>query len=137
MIAQALVVKRSEGVDVRVVLEHDYHFNVLDQGPSTEGEYEASKLTELVAFVDLNRDGKISKEELETRDAIYILQNANIKIMDDTSDNSRGSGLMHHKFVVIDGRKTVVSTANFTMSCIHGDVLSPTSRGAHGDHQSW
>jgi phosphatidylserine/phosphatidylglycerophosphate/cardiolipin synthase-like enzyme len=129
LISQALVAKQSEGVDVRVVLEHDYHFNVLDQGPSTEGEYEASKLTELVAFVDLNRDGKISKEELETRDAIYILQNAHIKIIDDTSDNSRGSGLMHHKFVVIDGRKTVVSTANFTMSCIHGDVLSPSSRG--------
>jgi phosphatidylserine/phosphatidylglycerophosphate/cardiolipin synthase-like enzyme len=36
---------------------------------------------------------------------------------------------MHHKFVVIDDRVTIVSTANFTMSCIHGDVLTPNSRG--------
>lgn len=130
LIAQALIDKKNEGVDVRVVLEHDYNFNVLAQrDPNTEGEYEASKLTELKALVDVNRDGRISKEELETRDAIYMLQNAKVPLMDDTSDLSRGSGLMHHKFLVVDGKSTVVSTANFTMSCIHGDILTSSSRG--------
>lgn len=36
---------------------------------------------------------------------------------------------MHHKFMVVDGKSTIVSTANFTMSCIHGDTLAPQSRG--------
>lgn len=130
LIAQALIDKKiKEKVDVRVVLEHDYNFNVLSQREGTEGEYEASKLTELRAFVDRDNNGLITKEEMSTHDAIYMLQAAKIPIMDDTFDNSRGAGLMHHKFMVVDGKSTVVSSANFTMSCIHGDKLSPTSRG--------
>jgi phosphatidylserine/phosphatidylglycerophosphate/cardiolipin synthase-like enzyme len=130
LIAQALIKKHNEGLDIRVILEHDYNYNILSQRDSSaDGEYEASKLNELRAFVDINRDGKIQKEELDTRDAIFMLQNANIKVLDDTSDNSRGSGLMHHKFMVIDDSIVVVSTANFTMSCIHGDILIPQSRG--------
>ncbi len=130
LVAKALVEKHKEGVDVRVVLEHDYNVSVLKQrDPSAEGEHEASKLQELIAFVDENGDGVIKKEELENRDAIYILQKGGVRVIDDASDGSSGSGLMHHKFLVVDGRKTVVSTANFTMSCIHGDVLTPESRG--------
>jgi phosphatidylserine/phosphatidylglycerophosphate/cardiolipin synthase-like enzyme len=130
LIAEALIAKKAEGVDVRVVIEHDYNFNVLSQrDSSSEGEYEASKLTELKAFVDVNRDGIIQKEELETRDAIYMLTQAKIPMMDDTSDSSRGSGLMHHKFMIVDGKTTIVSTANFTLSCIHGDILTSSSRG--------
>jgi len=130
LVAKALIEKSSEGVDVRLVIEHDYNFNVLSQKDSTiEGEYEASKLTELRAFIDVNKDGRIQLEELHNRDAIYMIQKSSIKILDDTSDSSQGSGLMHHKFMVIDGKTTIVSTANFTMSCIHGDVLSPKSRG--------
>jgi len=130
LLAKALIEKEKEGVDVRIVLEHDYNFNILSQrDPNTEGEYEASKLTELKALIDMNRDGRIQREELEARDAIYMLQTAKIKMMDDTSDNSSGSGLMHHKFMVVDGKVTVVSTANFTLSCIHGDMLNSSSRG--------
>jgi phosphatidylserine/phosphatidylglycerophosphate/cardiolipin synthase-like enzyme len=130
LVASALIEKKKQGVDVRLVIEHDYNFNVLSQRDSAnEGEYEASKLNELRAFVDVNKDGKIQLVELQSRDAIYMLQRENIKILDDTSDSSKGSGLMHHKFMIIDGKTTIVSTANFTMSCIHGDVLSPKSRG--------
>jgi phosphatidylserine/phosphatidylglycerophosphate/cardiolipin synthase-like enzyme len=130
LLAKALIEKHKEGVEVRIVLEHDYNFNIITQrDPNTDGEYEASKLTELKALVDMNRDGRIQKEELEARDAVYMLQAANIKMMDDTSDNSSGSGLMHHKFMVVDGKTTIVSTANFTLSCIHGDILTPSSRG--------
>jgi phosphatidylserine/phosphatidylglycerophosphate/cardiolipin synthase-like enzyme len=130
LLAEALIQKKNAGVDVRIVLEHDYNFTVLkqrDQNP--EGQYEASKLTELKAFVDVNKDGKIQQEELETRDAIYMLGAAKIPVMDDTFDSSLGSGLMHHKFMIVDGKSTIVSTANFTMSCIHGDVLTTSSRG--------
>lgn len=130
LIARALIEKKNQGVDVRVVLEHDYNFGVLTQSDSSENnEYEASKLAELKAFVDVNGNGRFEREELETRDAIYMLKKAGIPIMDDTSDASRGSGLMHHKFVVIDEKNTIVSSANFTMSCIHGDMLDPNSRG--------
>jgi phosphatidylserine/phosphatidylglycerophosphate/cardiolipin synthase-like enzyme len=31
--------------------------------------------------------------------------------------------------MVVDGKTTIVSTANFTLSCIHGDILTPSSRG--------
>jgi phosphatidylserine/phosphatidylglycerophosphate/cardiolipin synthase-like enzyme len=129
LLAAALVEKKKQGLDVRVVLEHDYNFDVLTQRDQNEGEHEASKLQELKALVDANRDGRFQKEELETRDAIYMLKAADVKIMDDTADDSVGAGLMHHKFVIVDGKTTIVSTANFTMSCIHGDLLTPGSRG--------
>jgi phosphatidylserine/phosphatidylglycerophosphate/cardiolipin synthase-like enzyme len=130
LIAQALIEKKQAGVDVRVVLEHDYNFNVLYQrDASSETEHEATRLNDLRAFVDEDKDGRISKDELESRDAIYMLQRAGVPIMDDTFDGSNGSGLMHHKFVIVDGKNTIVSTANFTMSCIHGDILTPSTRG--------
>ncbi len=129
LVAKALINKMKAGVDVRVILEHDYNFNALYQRQSAEDEYEATKLTELKALVDINRDGKLSKSELESRDAVYMLALAKVPVMDDTFDNSAGSGLMHHKFMIVDGKTTVVSSANFTLSCIHGDILSPASRG--------
>lgn len=129
LVAEALVAKKKEGVDVRVVLDNAYNFNIKTQRDSSEGEFEASKLAELKAFIDLNKDGRIQQTELETRDAIYMLQAAKIPVMDDTFDTSAGSGLMHHKFVIVDGKTTVVSTANFTMSCVHGDMLASSSRG--------
>lgn len=129
LLAQALVKKKKAGVDVRVVLEHDYNFTVLTQRDIGGDQYEASKSTDLRALVDINRDGKFSKDEMDQRDAIHILKTNGVPILDDTSDNSAGSGLMHHKFVIIDQKTVIVSSANFTLSCVHGDVLSPSSRG--------
>ena len=129
LVAQALVKKKAEGLDVRVVLEHDYNYTVIGQRDSQEDQYEATKLNELKALVDMNGDGKFSKAELEARDAIYILEAGKVATMDDTFDNSRGSGLMHHKFMIVDEKTVIVSSANFTLSCIHGDILAPHSRG--------
>lgn len=130
LVAKALVAKRNQGLDVRVILEHDYNFTVISQkDDGNDNEYEASKLAELRAFVDVNRDGIISRAELDDRDAIHILRMGNVPVIDDTFDDSKGAGLMHHKFMIVDGRSTIVSTANFTMSCIHGDTLAPQSRG--------
>lgn len=130
LIAKALAERKKAGVDVRVVLENNYHFTILTQkDPTGDNEHEASRLMDLNAFIDVNRNGKIELEELENRDAVYMLDKASIPVMDDSYDGSRGSGLMHHKFMIVDNKTTIVSTANFTMSCIHGDILAPTSRG--------
>jgi len=130
LVAQALINKKKAGIDVRIVLEHDYNFSILSQAdvPGSE-DYEASKLTELWALVDLNENGKIEPIELQSRDAIYMLGAAKVPVMDDAMDSSKGSGLMHHKFVVVDEKVALISSANFTLSCIHGDILNPASRG--------
>jgi phosphatidylserine/phosphatidylglycerophosphate/cardiolipin synthase-like enzyme len=129
LVAQALVNKKKDGLDVRVVLEHNYNFTVIAQRDPEVGQYEATKLLELTALIDINGDGKFSKTELEARDAVYMLEAGKVPVMDDTFDNSNGSGLMHHKFMIVDGKTVVVSSANFTLSCIHGDILAPQSRG--------
>ncbi len=80
-------------------------------------------------MVDLDRDGSLNESEISQRDALVILRQANIPILDDTADGSQGSGLMHHKFMVIDGRKIIVTSANWTMSDIYGDFSNPQSEG--------
>jgi phosphatidylserine/phosphatidylglycerophosphate/cardiolipin synthase-like enzyme len=80
-------------------------------------------------MIDTNLDGKITQAELEINDAIEILRTSKVKISDDSSDDSEGSGLMHHKFVIVDNKITVITSANFTPSCIHGDISSKSSRG--------
>ncbi len=127
-IAHALVEKYRAGVDVRIVLENSYNFDALEQRDALEETGESS-FSSLAQLVDINGNGRFEKHELETRDAIYMLRKAKVPLIDDTWDGSAGSGLMHHKFVVIDGKKTIVSSANFTMSCIHGDLRAPNTRG--------
>jgi phosphatidylserine/phosphatidylglycerophosphate/cardiolipin synthase-like enzyme len=50
-------------------------------------------------------------------------------LIDDTADGSKGSGLMHHKFMVVDGRVVITGSANWSMSGIHGDFAHPDSQG--------
>ncbi len=128
-LAQALVDHKKAGLDVRVVIEKDYNFDVLHQRPGSPEDGEGSDHREFKAFVDVNNNGRLEISELETRDAIYMLNKGKVPLIDDGSGTSMGSGLMHHKFVIVDGKTTVVTTANFTMSCIHGDINSPASRG--------
>lgn len=129
LIAKALVEKAKTGVDVRVIVDNQYNNDVNHQRDPGENEHEASRLSELRAFVDSNRNGIIENKELEARDAIYILKKGGIKVVDDSSGGGMGSALMHHKFVIVDERVVIVSSANFTMSCIHGDILTPRSTG--------
>lgn len=58
---------------------------------------------------------------MKNNDGLAILKQVNIPIIDDREDGSKGSGLMHHKFIIIDGEKIVTGSANFTLSDIHGD----------------
>lgn len=135
-IAKLLVEKRAAGLDVRVILEDSYNHDVVSRPHSGDGSeqdnpdgYDATRFRELIALTDADGDGKISVEELAERDAVYILRQGKVTVHDDTVDGSMGSGLMHHKFVVIDGKTTIMSSANFTASCIHGDKLASSSRG--------
>ncbi|MGL6284810.1 MAG: phospholipase D-like domain-containing protein, partial [Microcoleaceae cyanobacterium] len=129
-IAKAVVAKQKAGVKVRVILENIYHNtpvtldkNSTDNQPKLS-EYEKNSYSEYIKLVDLNQDGQITPAELNERDVITIFKNHNIPVIDDKNDGSEGSGLMHHKFVIIDQKIVIVTSANFTTSDIHGDFAN-------------
>lgn len=131
-ISQALVDRQKAGVKVRVILENTYsrpwsNFTAAEVGKLDKRQKDRYK--EFQKFVDINQDNKLSLEEINQRDALAILINAKIPIIDDTADGSKGSSLMHHKFVIVDSRLAVVTSANFTFSDIHGDFSHPESLG--------
>ena len=132
LVAQTLAKKQKTGVKVRVILENIYHqsiSNSSDIKTDKKNEREQSRREDYIAFVDLNHDGRLSEEEMNQRDAITILNNAQVPIIDDTEDGSKGSGLMHHKFIIIDGKTVIVTSANFTLSDQHGDYTRSKTRG--------
>jgi phosphatidylserine/phosphatidylglycerophosphate/cardiolipin synthase-like enzyme len=130
--ARALATKARSGVKVRVILENNYS-RPWSELTSTEvaslSDHDRQRYREFVKLVDLNGDGNLDRSEIAERDALVILKQAGIPIIDDTEDGSRGSGLMHHKFMVIDGKRVVVSSANWTMSDIYGDISAPHTEG--------
>lgn len=134
-IALALAELKAKGVDVRVVIENNYnnspksYWSQLSE--QAQNVSSAERLKDLFLFIDLNGNRIITHEERSKRDALYILRKASIPVKDDTYDNSKGSGLMHHKFVIIDDEELILSSANFTMSGIHGDYHEASSYGNH------
>ncbi|MGI0483458.1 phospholipase D-like domain-containing protein [Geminocystis sp. CENA526] len=66
---------------------------------------------------------------LNNNHGLGILKKANIPIIDDREDGSKGSGLMHHKFIIIDSKKVVTGSTNFTLSDVHGDFDNLNTRG--------
>jgi phosphatidylserine/phosphatidylglycerophosphate/cardiolipin synthase-like enzyme len=131
-VAQALRAKAQAGVRVRVVLENSYNRPWSDYDPqwiAQQDDYSRGKYENLFALGDQNRDGRISEAEAAERDALVILQAAAIPTIDDTADGTKGSGLMHHKFMVVDDRWVVTGSANWTVSDTHGDPLLMESRG--------
>ena len=68
-------------------------------------------------------------EPVNGEDALTLLKEAGIPIIDDTADQTSGSGLMHHKFIVIDHQTVITGSANMTPSGLHGDDDKPLSRG--------
>ena len=131
-IAQALVAKSAAGVKVRVLLEHNYSRSLSEL---TVAEVEGLTVRDREHYqayqqlVDIDKDGTLSSAEINQRDALTILRTARIPILDDAADGSRGSGLMHHKFMVVDGHQVIVTSANWTMSDIYGDFSRPDSEG--------
>ncbi|HIK45712.1 MAG TPA: DUF1669 domain-containing protein [Leptolyngbyaceae cyanobacterium M65_K2018_010] len=131
-IAQALAARQAAGVRVRVVLENSYSTPMAQKNLRFIARLDQrarDKATDLFNFIDQNQDGRLSPEEVAARDALTILDQARVPRLDDTADGSKGSGLMHHKFMVIDGQRVLTGSANWTFSCIHGDFLNPDSRG--------
>ena len=131
-IAQALRDRKQAGIQVRVILENTYSRpwssfttpEVEQMDKRQQGRYQAN-----IQLIDQDQNGDLSSSEMNEYDALQLLRNAGIPWIDDTADGSAGSGLMHHKFVVIDGRTTLVTTANFTLSGLLGDLDKPDSRG--------
>jgi phosphatidylserine/phosphatidylglycerophosphate/cardiolipin synthase-like enzyme len=131
-IAQALVAKSQAGVKVRVILENNYSRPASELTAAEVGNLPAraqERYREFQQLVDLDRDGTLSPTEINQRDALVILRNGGVVVIDDTMDGTKGSGLMHHKFMVVDGHQTIVTSANWTMSDIYGDISRTDSEG--------
>ena len=128
-VAHALVSARTRGVDVRVILENTYSTPWSEQQSSHLPIRERRRHQQLTQLADRDGNGITSREEEIRGDAVAILRRARLPLVDDTDDGSRGSGLMHHKFLVIDRRSVLTGSANFTSSGIHGDAGAPQSGG--------
>jgi len=131
-IARVLGDRQRSGIKVRLIVEHMYSrpwsdFSAQELAKLTDRDRD--RYNEFVQLADTNKDGKLSAEEIQKNDALVIVKNAGIPLIDDTADGSKGSGLMHHKFVVIDGKTVIVTSANFTTSDVHGDFKTAASRG--------
>jgi phosphatidylserine/phosphatidylglycerophosphate/cardiolipin synthase-like enzyme len=131
-IARSLVAKSQAGVKVRVILEHNYS-RPLSELTTAEVDSltarEREHYQEFQKLVDIDGNGTLTQAEINQRDALVILRNAQIPILDDTADGSKGSGLMHHKFMVVDRHQVIVTSANWTMSDVYGDFSHPDSEG--------
>ena len=114
-VAAALVEKRRQGVTVKVVLENIYSTPWSQEHPADLVPHQRQRHQQL--------------EQLGWGDALLLLQRGGVPMLDDTADGSSGSGLMHHKFMVVDRQVVVTGSANFTPSCIHGDPDDPQTRG--------
>jgi len=103
-IAEALVKKHKSGVAIRVVIDNSYNTRLPQED------------LELRPFIDIEK-------------AIDILVTNGIDITDDSAGTNGGHGLMHHKFVVVDKERVLVTSANFTLRDFHGPPNSPDSLG--------
>lgn len=132
LIAQALVKSHRSGVRVRVILDNNFSrpLSSLNQQEIEQlSQRDRLKYDEFVDLVDQDKNNRLSISEISKGDALVILDNAGIPIIDDTADGSKGSGLMHHKFMVIDSKTVVTGSSNFTLSGIHGDFKNIETKG--------
>lgn len=128
-VAEALVERKRQGLRVLVILENTYSTPFSEQLPAGLSSHQLGRHRHLMALADTDRDGHLSARERDRGDAVRILQRGGIPLIDDTADGSAGSGLMHHKFMVVDQRWVVTGSTNFTPSCVHGDPDDRRTRG--------
>ena len=132
LVATALAKSHRSGVKVRVILDNNYSRSVSELKPAEIARFnqrDRQKYRQLFQLVDLDGNNRLSPQEIAQRDAIAILTQAGIPVIDDTADGSKGSGLMHHKFMVVDGKTVVTGSANFTLSGVYGDLNNLATRG--------
>ncbi|MEN9861682.1 MAG: hypothetical protein RLZZ515_2164 [Cyanobacteriota bacterium] len=128
-IAAALVRQHRKGVSVKVVLENTYSTPWSEQHEADVDGHARQRRDLLMELADQNKDGVVSQEEQHAGDAVALLNAGGVRWLDDTADGSKGSGLMHSKYVVVDRRVVVTGSANFTASCMHGDAADRRTRG--------
>ena len=109
-IAEALVNRHRAGVRVRVIVENQYRQpwsayspQALEQLPPRE----RSRIRDYQKLGDRNGDQIVSPEEADRMDTMRMLARAQVPTIDDRADGSKGSGLMHHKFVIVDHHRAV------------------------------
>ena len=132
LVAEALAESHRSGVKVRVILDNQYSrsWSQLSQKEIKQlKSRDRQKYNSWFELVDLNQNNDLDAEEIAQRDALFILKQAGIPIIDDTADGSKGSGLMHHKFMVVDNNTVLTGSTNFTLSGVHGDLGNLATRG--------
>jgi phosphatidylserine/phosphatidylglycerophosphate/cardiolipin synthase-like enzyme len=90
-IAQALVDRQKAGVKVRVILENQYSLpwsNFTHNKVNKLEKRKQERYQDFRRFADINQDGQLNPEEINQRDALVILGNARIPLIDDTADGS-------------------------------------------------
>ncbi|MFZ9947397.1 MAG: phospholipase D-like domain-containing protein, partial [Vulcanococcus sp.] len=128
-IAAALVRQHRKGLRVKVVLENTYSTPWSEQHDAELDGHARQRRHLLMELADQNQDGVVSPEEQHAGDAVALLNAWGVSWLDDTADGSKGSGLMHSKYVVVDRRVVVTGSANFTASGMHGDAADRRTRG--------
>ena len=129
-VAEALVQQHRRGLRVQVVLENSYSTPWSEQHEADLSPHLRSRRRQLLALADRNHDGQLSDTERSQGDAVLILRRAGVPVIDDREDGSAGSGLMHSKYLLVDGRVVITGSTNFTPSCVHGD---PGDARTHGN----
>ena len=128
-LAKQLIAAHRRGVQVKLVLENNYSTPWSEQQPSHLPKHQRHRWHQLQQLADADGDGITTPQEARDGDAVRLLVEAGVPLMDDTEDGSSGSGLMHHKFVVVDDRSVITGSANFTSSGLHGDAGRASTRG--------
>ena len=88
-IATALIAARDRGLTVQVVLENTYSTPWREQQPTHLAKHQRQRWQRLHQLADLDGDGVTSDEEAAAGDAVGLLRDAGIPIVDDRDDGSR------------------------------------------------
>ena len=131
-VAAALVARHQAGVRVRVILENTYSrplSQLATEDVNRLPDRERSRYQEFQQLVDRDQDHHLSAAEIAQGDALVMLDRAKVPRLDDTADGSAGSNLMHDKFLIVDDRIVIVTSANWTTSDVHGDFKTLNSQG--------